>query len=253
MARQARAISNSGIYHVIIRGIGKQILFEDDSDRLKILALLRKYKLEQNIRIFTYCLMNNHVHLLLQDEDSQLPLFMKKLELSYAYYFNRKYERVGALFQDRYKSEPVDSDGHFMLVFRYILRNPEKAGICPAADYPWSAYTEYVNTPVLVDTAPVINLFGSKADLYSYLQTENDDLCMELSFSPKGDTTAASIMRELLGISSGTELQAYEKGARDQALCQLKAAGLSIRQIERLTGISRGIVQRASVSRYPSP
>ena len=76
MPRNKRIESPIECYHVVQRGIGKQILFEDDSDRLKILALLRKYKLEQNIRIFTYCLMNNHVHLLLQDEDSQLPLFM---------------------------------------------------------------------------------------------------------------------------------------------------------------------------------
>ena len=115
----------------MIRGIGKQILFEDDKDRLRFIDSLEKYKAEESILLHAFCLMENHVHLLVQDTCGKLDLFMKKLEGSYAFYYNRKYERTGTLFQERYKSEPVDSDPYYMSVLRYIIRNPEKRASAP--------------------------------------------------------------------------------------------------------------------------
>ena len=107
--------------HIIVRGIGKQILFEDDSDRRTYLSFLKKYRGETEITIFAYCLMENHVHLLIQDRNGAAPLFMKKMGVSYAQYYNRKYDRIGHLFQDRYKSERIEDDAYLLTVFRYIL------------------------------------------------------------------------------------------------------------------------------------
>ena len=245
MARQARQKSESGIYHVMIRGIGKQILFEDDKDRLRFIDSLEKYKAEESILLHAFCLMENHVHLLVQDTCGKLDLFMKKLEGSYAFYYNRKYERTGTLFQERYKSEPVDSDPYYMIVLRYIVRNPEKAGICAHNTYPWSSYRNYFGNAGATDPGFALELFGGIEPLRSYLSEDTEETCLELLPQKIGESRAAVILRETLGVKSGTELQGYEKKERDEAVRKLKAAGLSHRQIERLTGVNRGIIQKA--------
>ena len=246
MARKARQKSSTGIYHVIIRGIGKQILFEEDQDRQYFLNLLKKYKSEQQISLYCYCLMENHVHLLVHDKEDCLDMFMKKVEGSYAFYYNQKYERSGSLFQGRYKSEPVENDAYFKTVIRYILKNPEKALICKAETYVWSSCAEYKGEKTsITDTDYVIHHFGSRQKLLLFLKEENDDKCLEITPPAMTDTRAQKIIREVLSVNSGTALQAYGRAERDEAIRALKSMGLSVRQIERLTGINRGIVLKA--------
>ena len=108
MPRSARKLSKSGIYHIIIRGIGQQNIFEDDGDRIRFIETLKRYKTELGFEMNAYCLMRNHVHILLKDGREQIDLIMKKIVGSYAVYFNWKYDSVGHLFQDRFKSEPVE-------------------------------------------------------------------------------------------------------------------------------------------------
>ena len=98
--------------------------------------------------MYCYCLMENHMHMLLDDQNGNLDVFMKKLGVSYVAYYNRKYCRVGRLIQDRFKSEPVETEVYFSTVFRYILQNPEKAHVCKTRDYIWSLYKEYATDEI---------------------------------------------------------------------------------------------------------
>ena len=123
MPRRARTMSASNYMHIIVRGIGKQLLFEDDHDYLYYLKKLEIYCLETRVKVCAYCLMDNHVHLLVKGESESIILLMKKIGVSYSWYYNKKYDRVGHLFQDRYRSEPVENEAYFMNVFRYILKN----------------------------------------------------------------------------------------------------------------------------------
>ncbi|MBQ3849619.1 MAG: transposase, partial [Clostridia bacterium] len=104
MSRQARRLSETGYFHVIVRGIGKQLLFEHDDDYRYYLMLLERYISQLSVSVCAYCLMENHVHLLLKDSKNELSLFMKKMGVSYSSYFNKKYDRTGHLFQDRFFS-----------------------------------------------------------------------------------------------------------------------------------------------------
>ena len=94
------------------------------------LRMLEKYSRETGVAVCAYCLMENHTHLLLYDKEKKIPEFMKKTGIRYSYYFNQKYERVGHLFQGRYRSEPVENEAYLITVTRYILNNPQKAGVC---------------------------------------------------------------------------------------------------------------------------
>lgn len=245
MSRNARIKSESGFYHVMIRGIGRQLLFEDDNDYDRFLETMKRYLNEHAIEIHAYCLMENHVHLLMRDLQNELDLFMKRLEGSYAYYFNHKYERVGTLFQDRFRSEVIESDAYFADVLRYILQNPQNAHICATDAYRWSSYAETVNGGGIVQTDYAVEFFGGKEKLLAYVLEPGKDNCLDLNPVPVSDNHAREIIRKQLHIENGIQLQSYGKKERDDALRVLKKHGMSVRQIERLTGINRGIVLKA--------
>ncbi len=245
MARQAREMSDSGFMHVIVRGIGRQLLFEGDEDYRFYLDSLERYSKALKVTVCAYCLMENHVHLLLYDTEKQIPVLMKKLGVRYSWYFNQKYDRTGHLFQDRYRSERVEDDAYLVTVFRYILRNPEKAGICKAPEYRWSSYDMYGNGKALADTGALEEIIGDRAAYDAWMAEENDDECLEYSPQKHDDTWALKVIHRQLKGKSGTALQDMDRAERNEALRKLKKAGLSVRQIERLTGINRGTVQQA--------
>ena len=243
MPRQSRILGDYA--HLIVRGNGRQILFEDDSDYNYFLLSLRRYRDETGISLIAYCLMENHVHLLVNDSAGATPLFMKKLCISYARYYNHKYSRTGHLFQDRYKSENVQDDAYFLTVYRYILKNPEKAGIARAETYPWSSFAEYGKSGCLTDTSLPVALIGGAENFALFFSAEDKSDCMEDAPIVHDDAWARRIIRETLDGQSGTVLQKLPKQQRNELLFLLKQKGLSIRQLERLTGISRGVVQKA--------
>ena len=245
MPRRARAKSVSGYSHMIVRGNNKQILFEEEEDYKFFIKRMGEYSREEETRICAYCLMDNHAHILTCDQEGRAGKMMGRLTTSYAQYYNRKYERNGHVFQGRYLSEPVNDEAYLLTVFRYILNNPKKAGICPAEMYRWSSYKAYFREKTSPELGFVRDRLGTDAAYREFIGAENDDECLEYDQAVNPDGKAIEVIRECLGIGSGTELQQWEKKERDAALRLLKEKGLSVRQIERLTGISKSLVQRA--------
>ena len=246
MPRQARKLPESGYLHVMQRGIGKQLLFEAPEDYRYYLKILEKFSQETGVIVCAYCLMENHTHLLLYDRNEKIPELMKKIGISYSYYFNKKYERVGHVYQDRYHSEPVENEARLKVVIRYILNNPVKAGICSAKRYEWSSYRCFGNRSSFVDMSIMESMLGNKRAFDAYLEEQNEDVCMECDAGERHtDKWALGVIHGRLNGQSGTSLQSMDKKDRNSALSDLKAAGLSIRQLERLTGINRGVIQKA--------
>ena len=132
MARRPRAHAESGFYHVILKGSGSQIIFEDDSDRRSFLSYLDTYRRAFDVRIIAWCLMSNHVHLIISDEADALSDFMHSLTSAYACKFNRRHQRTGPLFNGRFHSVAITSEGQLLNAVRYVHDNPVKGGICPA-------------------------------------------------------------------------------------------------------------------------
>ena len=244
MPRRPRAAGQFS--HVIVRGIGKQILFEDDGDRTKFLRLLERSRDDTGVIIMAYCLMENHVHLLIRDASGKLALFMQKVGISYAGYYNRKYERIGHLFQDRFKSQIIVDDTGLLNVYRYILKNPEKAFICAASRYRWSSYREYGKEGGLTDSTMFQSLIGDRTSLDCFLQADSDYEGMEDLPVRHDDAWALGIIRSSLSAGSGTILQQMSKAERNEKLILLRRKGLTVRQLERLTGINRGVIQRVT-------
>lgn len=235
MPRQSRNLGRSGWAHLIVRGINRENLFYDDEDFRHFADTLQRFEKEPGFELAAWCLMSNHVHLLLFSEDGDFALFMKKVAVSYASYYNKKYDRVGHLFQDRFRSEPISDDRQLLTVARYIYRNPQKAGICDAADY---EYTMLRSDGVLA------GFFDTPQQLHEYLQTDNNDICMEYD-SGSADNDVLAMITELTGDSNPQGLQGMERDRRNDVLRELKKRGVSVRTISRITGINRNIVQRA--------
>ena len=245
MPRGARRKSESGIYHIMLRGINQQTIFEDDEDYFKFVETLENYKAVSGYKVFAYCLMSNHIHILLKVEKEDLDLIMKRVAGSYVYWYNWKYYRKGHLFQDRFKSEPVEDDSYFMTVLRYIHQNPIKAGITDNVDnYRFSSYNDYISEESeVVDLDFALSLM-KKDEFIAFNNEKNDDNCLDIDEKDFriNDIDAKKIIKGISKCDSATEFQQLEQKKRDEYIKKLKDKGLSIRQISRLTGISKGIV-----------
>ena len=243
--RVKRVFLDNGFMHLITRGNGKQILFEDDQDRNYYLKLLRRYSAETGVVVCAYCLMENHVHLLVHYQQKNVSKFMQKIGISFTRYYNMKYDHCGHLFQGRYKSENVNDETYFLVVNRYILQNPLKAGISTVEAYPWSSFDIYARRNAFVDSSLFLDLLGGYDAYLKYVCSPMDEICMEYEIEKTSDTSAYRRISEMLDVKSGSELMKFDKIQRDNALKRLKDEGMTIRQISRLTGIGRNIVQKA--------
>lgn len=252
MPRTSRIKSESGIYHIIMRGINRQILFEDEEDCSRFIQTLYRYKDISEFKLYAYCLMGNHIHMLLMEGKEPLETVMRRICGSFVFWYNKKYCRIGYLFQDRYKSEAIDDCAYFLTVLRYIFRNPLKANITnKIEDYKWTNYNEYIQGCINADMEYVINFFNitdrAKAleALIEYITSDNDDECMEINEKRSiTDEEAIKIIKDICKVDHAIDLQKFDVEKRNTCIKALKKLNLSIRQIERLTGISKGIIQK---------
>lgn len=163
MARQARKLAVSGIYHVMVRGIGRQALFHTAADNLAFLSAVTFALQRTQVQLINYCLMSNHVHLMLKlrqaDRTSTAALSqcLKIIETRYAAYYNSTYEREGPLFTGRFASEPIEDEHYLLAAWCYVLRNPAKAGIAETDTYTWSSYSDYFGSGHPFPLVPVIH------------------------------------------------------------------------------------------------
>lgn len=247
MPRLPRQKSESGIYHIMLRGINQQVIFEDDEDYIKFIETLKDYKAVSEYKVFAYCLMSNHIHILLKVEKEDLDLIMKRLAGSYVYWYNWKYYRKGHLFQDRFKSEPVEDDSYFLTVLRYIHQNPVKAGLVKKVDeYKYSSYNDYINgNGRLIDCGFAFSLI-KKDEFVNFNNEANADFCLDINEQKfrLNDNDAKILIEKISGCRTSIEFQNLSIEKRNIYIKKLKDNGLSIRQICRLTGIGKGIVER---------
>jgi REP element-mobilizing transposase RayT len=252
MPRQARKLSKTGIYHIVFRGVSHCLIFEEDEDFKKLLELVGKVKEELSLKILAYCFMDNHVHLVVKEQSQgDVVQAMRKLLSTYAFWFNRKYHRIGTLFANRYKSECVESDGYLLALVRYIHQNPLTAGmIKDISSYRYSSYNDYINAgSSLVDTSLMLGMLASEdtkavQEFVSFHKIKEE---RDFSLFDKRDRPESHIRQEIegaLGPLHPSAVGSLAKPERDKVLSMLRKKGFTILQIERATGVSRGIISR---------
>lgn len=171
--RRARITYQGAYHHAMNRGHDGRSLFQDDPDREFFLDLLKIQSKNLKIRVFAYCLMNNHFHLVVENTSGRMSDFFKQLNVQYATHLRQKYGGRGYVYQDRFKSLLIQDDSYLMTVIGYILSNPVRAKLVNHfLDYPWSSANMYFNKGAsgIVDNEYVECLFKSKNNLKSFVE-----------------------------------------------------------------------------------
>ncbi len=251
MPRTAREKCESGIYHVMLRGINRYDIFHDEEDYLRFLETLMKTKGKDNYSIYAYCLMSNHVHLVLHEQKEEISKIMKRIGVSYAWWYNRKYDRVGHVFQDRFRSESIKDDSYLLCAVRYVHNNPVKAGLVKAAEeYRWSSVKAYYGLreyPEGLTGKSFILGMLSENELSEYTKAENQDNFIDYEIKiRKKDEELINNLLELLNGEPISVLHTMDVKKRNEILRELKEIhGVTQRQIARVTGISQSAVSQA--------
>jgi len=257
LARQARQQCESGVYHVILRGINRQDIFYDEDDYQRFLETLAQKKSEKQYDVYGYCLMSNHVHILLRENKDTISRAMSRIGTSYAWWYNRKYNRSGHVFQGRYGSECVENDSYLLTVVRYIHNNPLKAKMVRASeDYRWSSIHTYYGDrdyPAgLTDSGFILGMMDENRteaikEFKEFMQQENEDQCLD--DQTKMRKTDGEVKAEIEALMNGEpigKLLGLEKAKLREILQKVKRSqGITQRQIARVTGISQNIVFKA--------
>lgn len=152
MPRIARVTMDNAVYHIITRGNQKQLVFKGLEDYKEYLQLLAKYKKRYRFKLYCFCLMPNHVHMILEvAQPCVVNKIMRGLNLSYTLYFNDRHKTVGHLWQDRFKSKIIQKDAYLLECISYIETNPLRASLTSRIEeYPWSSYIfKKENNPIL--------------------------------------------------------------------------------------------------------
>jgi len=160
MSRSARFFLDNACYHLMVRGNQKQRIFLENDDFNEYLGLLKRYKRKYCFKLYGYCLMPNHVHLIVGLEKSHmLSKIMQGLNLAYASWFNKKYNKVGHLWQGRYKSMLINKDKYLLDCIEYVEMNPIRANMYQSPfDHPWNSWRERAGheRSYLLDTPDLI-------------------------------------------------------------------------------------------------
>ncbi|MCL1798649.1 MAG: transposase [Eggerthellaceae bacterium] len=255
MSRPARSISQTGFYHIIFRGVNHCHLFEEKADYERFCGLLVELKHQLGFKIHAYSLMANHCHLLIEESrKANIAQIMMRLLGPYASWFNRQYGRSGALIANRYKSECVEDDSYLLALVRYIHKNPLEAGIVERVDrYRWSSYRDYVNKGQgFTETDFVLSIFSpdpSKA-LDEFKAFHGESKNSGYTFFEGEKKNEEDIRREILAVLGGMEphtVCGLPRLERDAVLASLRKRGLTVRQIERATGVSKSVVAKVRI------
>ena len=224
MPRLPRSFYETSFFHIICQGLDKSYIFDHKEDIEKYITFMNKLKDEFNIHVIAYCVMNNHVHMLIETEVIRnMSLFMQKLNTKYANYYNKKYQHVGFVFRNRFKSEAIFSESYMYNCINYIFNNPVSANICQnPIDYPYSNIREYIqlNGDLKIKISNTVYTF--------------------LDVTDNAEITAQKMIQDFLNKKNRTLAQVSNNNELlKELLSTLDYHNISFRTMEKLLSINR--------------
>ena len=252
MPRKPRSKSPTGFFHVTLRGNGGQLLFDGDEDRIALLQILDAILPKHNIELIAWCLMGNHIHLLVDDPDDRKSDAMHAIAVSYAGRYNARAGHIGHVFQERFWDSPIRSEEYLLEAIRYIHLNPQKAGLATYDDYPWSSHREYLmgarSRPHV--TGDIVDaLFPTPRSYLKFMKS-----VPTLPYRPSATAKVreedlsefgAAVVQNVAGCAP-TELKSVSKALRNEAILALRKEGLTIKQVQLLTWLGTWIIKNAT-------
>jgi len=162
MARKPRIHYAGALYHVIVRGNNRAYIFKSGGNKEEYKKIVSKYKKRYRFKLYAYCIMDNHAHLLIEVDNIPLSKIMQGIQQVFTQHYNRKNRTTGHVFEQRYKSYLCDRDVYLLSLIRYIHQNPIRSKLTDGINYQWSSHQEYIRNPVLADVDFPLTLFSGK-------------------------------------------------------------------------------------------
>jgi REP element-mobilizing transposase RayT len=236
MARPLRLEFPGAFYHIIVRGNQRQDIFIEEQDRLEYLKRLKRYKKERGFILYAYVLMTNHVHLLIETMNTPISKIMQLVNLTYTQYFNKKYGKVGHLFQGRYKSFLCDRDEYLLSLVRYIHLNPVRAKLAKRPEeYRWSSHKDYLTEAKgLVDSARVLKIFSEKGP---QARRRYGDFVADAIGEGRNEDFYRAVGQQVLGSDEFLEHVETEIGRMDRAIRKPSLHQI-LKAVKEVTGIA---------------
>ena len=251
MAKKLREHSSTNMYHIILRGNDRSDIFYDKQDKNVFLNIMKITKEKFNYEIYSYCLMSNHIHIVIKVKDEFLSKALQSLEIRYSIYFNKKTNRIGHLFQGRFFSKKIEDLNYFLTVCKYIHRNPEKANIEKTQDYYWSSFNEYIGKEKYINKKVLLHYFDNDIEKFKKYTLQNDDeeqLYNLSEFELRSKLTeeeTAEIIKKKFDLKNASDVSLVEEEERKRILLSLKELkGTSLSQIARITKITEYYINK---------
>ncbi len=253
MPRVARKMSLTKVYHIILRGNDRQDIFYEKQDYEKFLKLVVNTKEKYEYEVYTYCLMTNHVHLIIYDAKDEISKIMQSIGIAYSIYFAKKYNRNGHLFQNRFISKNIEIENDLYRLCRYIHQNPVKAGISKMEDYEWSSYNEFIHKNKIIHSQFILSMFGQTKKeaienfilFHSYEANEINEEVKYEGITKLTDQQIKEKIQKLLQLKEISDIYMYDKNTRNEKIQKLKnIQGTTKSQLARVLGMNRKMIER---------
>lgn len=234
-----REESRLGYYHVVGRGVSKQVIFLDPKDFMYFYAAVLKEG-EWDFEVPAWCLMDNHFHLLVKGDIESLRKKMQSLLGGYSRHFNFKYKRTGPLFDGHFFSEPINDFEYLVQVVRYIHQNPIKVLDCDIEGYMWSSYRQFLSDEASNTQLEIIERFGGREAFvkkHHYL-VKGEFVGSEFKNRRISDHEALEIAKRTLGEDLSKRDLLLLPSRRREIFQSWLDSGMSFSQISRITGLS---------------
>ncbi|WP_404404928.1 transposase [Jeotgalibacillus malaysiensis] len=257
MPRTSRIVSKSGIYHISIRGVNRQLMFYDDADRTFLLNKLLFLKVETGFQLYAWCLMDNHIHLVIKEEHISISKIMQRLNASYTIYLNRKYDGTGTIYDGRFYSTPIETVPYLRTVIRYTHQNPVRSLIVSSpSEYKWSSCQHYygksTNFNSLTNIENILKLFSLNIEESIKHFIEYTESIYELPWKNPSkklklsDAQALDIIQEHIANIKIPLIKKLPKLERNLIIRNLKSInGLNASQLSRILGIPKSVIWKA--------
>lgn len=249
----------------MLRGNERKPVFLDEEDKKKFVDIMHQKKDGAASRLYAYCVMDNHVHAVIQEVEQPLERLMKRIGVTYAAYFNKKYHRIGHVFQDRFRSETIEDEAYLLSVIRYIHKNPFGPERTPTTNYLWSSYPSYMgyteNFPLLLEMEDILNRFSSNRknaiQLFCEFHLAEESQGLFLDIVDGNGENAEELLKSFLQ-SRSMVIRDLQKNDNRLIVAELihtllSQCKISCRQIANLIGINREKVRKMVMSLEPSP
>lgn len=247
MPRKARNINKSGFFHIMVQGINKEYIFNQNYQKNEYIKLMQKYNEEKKVKIISYCIMDNHSHIILHCNNiSEISQYMKRLNGGYGIYYNKTNKRVGFVYRNRYQSQFITDINYLKKCISYIHMNPVKANIVKnESEYKYSSYNQFTNKEKnrIIDVETIKDIFQTDNYVEEFLKINYEEI--EIMDIDREEENFKIAVNEYMN-NKNIKLEDIKKDRKiAKEFCSyIKLKGYKQKQLAELLNVSEGTVSK---------